>query len=158
MLFTHPCSCPNYLARVQKENRLTFAVVDELRMTICSGASREATIRGAVSRTPFPQLFVVADYGFKKEEQRIINTTQMDLFPDKEIPFLPKLRAVEVIGNGPAQKTGLWIHPSMEVPEECIIADAYHDANSRHQNYSATGKPQLVEAFKGTPGDHADLC
>jgi hypothetical protein len=113
-------------------------VIEELRMTICPGASREATIRGAVSRTPFPQLFVVADYGFKKDEQRVINTTQMDLFPDNEIPYLPKLRAVEVIGNASAQKTGLWIHPNMEVPQESIVADAYHDSSSRHQIYSAT--------------------
>jgi hypothetical protein len=137
LAFYSPLFLPELLARVQNEKRLTFAVVEELRMTICSGASREATIRGAISRTPFPQLFVVADYGFKKEEQRVINTTQMDLFSDNETPFLPKLRAVEVIGNAPAQKIGLWIHPNMEVPEESIIADTYHDPNSAHQVCSA---------------------
>ncbi len=138
LAFYSPLFLPELLARVQKDKRLTFAVVEELRTTICSAASREATIRGAVSRTPFPQLFVVADYGFKKDEQRIINTTQMDLFPDNKIPFLPKLRAVEVIGNASAQKTGLGIHPNMEVPEESIVAEAYHDPNSTHQIYSAT--------------------
>jgi hypothetical protein len=137
LAFYSPLFLPELLARVQNEKRLTFAAVEELRMTICSGASREATIRGAVSRTPFPQLFVVADYEFKKEEQRVINTTQMDLFSDNETPFLPKLRAVEVIGNAPAQKIGLWIHPNMEVPKESIIAETYHDPNSAHQVCSA---------------------
>ena len=138
LAFYSPLFLPELLARVQNEKRLTFAVVEELRTTIYSGASCEATIRGAVSRTPFPQLFVVADYGFKKDEQRVINTTQMDFFPDNEIPFLPKLRAVEVIGNASAQKTGLWIHPNMEVPEESIVAYAYHDPSSTYQIYSAT--------------------
>jgi hypothetical protein len=137
LAFYSPLFLPELLARVQKEKHLTFAVVEELRTTICSAASREATIRGAVSRTPFPQLFVVADYGFKKDEQRTINTTQMDLFPDNEIPFLPKLRAVEVNRNASAQKTGFLIHPNMEVPEESIVAEAYHDPSSTHQIYSA---------------------
>jgi hypothetical protein len=140
LAFYSPLFLPELLARIQKDKRLTFGVIEELRMTVCSEASHEATIRGAVSRTPFPQLFVVADYGFKKNEERRINATQMDLFEDNEIPFLPKLRAVEVIGNIPAQKAGLWIHPNMEVPEESIVTDAYHDPNPARQIYSAVEK------------------
>jgi hypothetical protein len=79
---------------------------------------------------------VIADYGYKKEEERRINTTQTELFPDNEIPCLPKLRAVEVIPNTPATRVGLWIHPNMEVPVESVITKAYHDPNG-HQVYAA---------------------
>lgn len=137
LAFYSPLFLPELLARVQKEKRLTFAVVEELRTAICSGASREATIRGAVSRTPFPQLFIVADYGFKKQEQRIINSTQINLFEENENSFNPMLRAVQVIGNAPAQNIGLWIHPNMEVPQESIVTDAYHEPSANHQIYSA---------------------
>ncbi len=138
LAFYSPLFLPELLTRVQQEKRLTFAIIEELRTIICSEASREATIRGSVTRTPFPQLFVVADYGFKKGEQRSINSAQINLFEDNKIPFLPKLRAKEVIANFPAQKTGLWIHPNMEVPEESIVTEAYSHLNSKHQVYSAT--------------------
>jgi hypothetical protein len=150
LAFYSPLFLPELLARVQKKKRLTFNVVEELRTAICPVASREATIRGAVSRTPFPQLFVVVDYGFKKDEQRIINTTQMDMFTDKETPFLPKLRAVEVIPNNPATKVGLRIHTNMEVPEESIITEAYHNPNIGHQAYSALENLNWWKHSRGT--------
>ncbi len=129
-------------------------------MTLCSGASREATVRGAVSRTPSPLLLVIADFGYKKDEERRIHATQTSLFPDSEIPCLPKLRAVEVIPNTHATRAGLWIHPNMEVPEESVITEAYHDPGGqvcsasenlnwwKHSKGELQAMPIHVEAIK----------
>ena len=43
---------------VGETRRLSFAAIERVRATICDGASREATLRGAIGQAPFPQLFV----------------------------------------------------------------------------------------------------
>jgi hypothetical protein len=129
LAFYSPLFLPELLARVRGERRLTFQVIEELRTTVCPGASREATIRGAVARIPFPQVLVIANMGLKRDEQRTLTSLQMRLFPENEIPFEPKLRAVDVIGNTLASNVGLRIHPNMEVPLESVIADAFEDTS-----------------------------
>jgi hypothetical protein len=134
LAFYSPLFLPELLARVKSKGKLTFEVIDELRATVCPGASREATIRGSVSRTPFPQLLVIADYGLKKDEQRIVNSLQMGLFPETKNQFESKLRAVEVIGNEAASKAGLRIHANMEVPHDSIIAELYNEETFSRQS------------------------
>ncbi len=109
--FYTPLFLPELLARTKSTKRLTFDIIEELRKTVCPSASREATIRGAISRAPFPQLLVIADYGLKKEEERRVSQLkQMELFSVEEgIPFEPKLRAVQVASNETARQSGLQI-------------------------------------------------
>ncbi|KKL12930.1 hypothetical protein LCGC14_2530830, partial [marine sediment metagenome] len=48
---------------IAQDNRLSFSAVESLRMTVCDGASREATLRGAIRQAPAPQLLVIAGLG-----------------------------------------------------------------------------------------------
>ena len=118
---------PALLEQLESSESLTFEIVENLRTTVCYGSSREATIRGAVPQCPHPQLFVIADYGLKKSEERALKSGQSGLFPEEQTGFEPKLRAIEVAGNKAASKAGLWIHPNMEVPEESVITEVYED-------------------------------
>jgi len=120
--FYSPVFMPPLAKQLRNMGRLTFEVVDNLRASVCCGASREATIRGAVARCSHPQLFMIADYALKKAEERALR--QLGLFPEQK-RFVPKLRPVQVIGNRIASEAGLWIHPNMEVPPASIIAEAY---------------------------------
>jgi hypothetical protein len=130
LAFYSPLFLPEILARVGSKGMLTFEIVDDLRRTVCPAASKEATIRGAVSRAPFPHLLVIADYGLKRDEQRLLNSPQAGLFPQASAIFEEKLRAVEVIRNTAAQSAGLWIYPNMEVPPKSVITAAYEDTSS----------------------------
>ena len=126
---------PALKAAVGETKRITFEVVEQLRMTICVGASREATLRGSIIQALLPQLLVIADYGFKKEEENVLNSPQIRLFHGRKTRFKPKLRAIEVIGNDAASKTCLRIHRNMEVPQNSIIAEAYEDMFGTGQVY-----------------------
>ena len=136
--FYTPLFLPELLARTKLTKRLTFDIIEELRKAVCPAASREATIRGAISRAPFPQVLVIADYALKKEEERTVSSLQqMDLFPENGIPFEPKLRAVQVVSNLPAKQSGLQIHRNMEIPEKSVITDAYWNVScgpGTHEN------------------------
>ncbi|MBN1227774.1 MAG: hypothetical protein JXA79_12335 [Deltaproteobacteria bacterium] len=136
LAFYSPLFLPELLARIKGKDGMTFEVVEELREAVCPEASREATIRGAVPRNPLPQLFVIADYGMKKNEQKIMSSQQLRLFPDEEIKFEPKLRAVQVIVNNAASKAGLRIHANMEVPQESVITKAYEETSLTKKVYS----------------------
>jgi hypothetical protein len=137
LAFYTPLFLPELLARTKATRRLTFDVIEDLRQTVCPGASRESTIRGAISRAPFPQLLVIADYGLKKNEERATRSlVQMGLFPEDELPFEPKLRAVDVVSNTSAKQANLHIHRNMEVPESSVIAEAYGEISLVRRTYS----------------------
>jgi hypothetical protein len=136
LAFYAPLFLPELLARIKNEKRVTFEIIEDLRKTVCKSASREATIRAAVLRSPYPQLMVIADYDLKAHEKRIVTSLQGDLFPEEELPFEPKLRAVAVTGNIAASDSGLWIYRNMEVPQISIIFETYVDMVLPPQVYS----------------------
>ena len=127
LAFYSPLFLPELLFIVGDENRLTFEMIERLRKTVCKEASREATIRAAVSRCPHSQLFIIADYGLKKKEERDLRQTTLSF--EDEVSIQPKLRAVAVIGSTAASETGLWIHGNMEVPHESVIYKAYENSS-----------------------------
>lgn len=128
LAFYSPLFLPELLCIVGEENRLTFEMIERLRNTVCKEASREATIRAAVTRCPHPQLFIIADYGLKKKEERDLQ--QAILSFGEEIPVEPKLRALAVIGSATASETGLWIYGNMEVPHGSVIYKAFENSLS----------------------------
>jgi len=126
LAFYSPIVMPDLLIMAEKEKRITFDIIENLRNKLSPEASRESSIRGTLTRSPFPQLFVIAELGLKKDEERMIR--QMDIFPNEiNNPIIHKLRAVEVIANDAGIKAGLWIYPNMEVPEESIINKIFED-------------------------------
>jgi len=135
LAFYSPLFLPELLARVKSEKRVTFEIIEDLRQTICPEASKEATIRASVSRSPFPQLLIIAEYGLKKDEERRLSSSQIDLFPRETTLFEPKLRAVMVTANKAALTAGLWIYQNMEVPQESVIFEALGDWSSTPATY-----------------------
>jgi hypothetical protein len=56
---------------------------------------------------PHPQLFVIANYGLKRKEERDMRQSGFSF--EEEMNFEPKLRAVEVIANAAVSAAGLRI-------------------------------------------------
>jgi hypothetical protein len=125
LAFYRPLFLPYLKEAVGETKRLTFDVVEKLRSTVCIGASREATLRGAVKQALLPQLLIIAGLGLKKSEEQILNSPQMGLFKEKSHKFEPKLRALEIIGNEKASDIGLRIHQNMQVPSNSVICEAF---------------------------------
>lgn len=125
LAFYSPLFLPELLARVKIDGRLSFDSIDDLRRKICPEASREATIRAAVYRCPLPQLLVIARYGLKKQDERLMTSDQEELFPYSPDLSSLKLRAVDIAVNTVARESGLWIYRNMEVPPESIITEVY---------------------------------
>lgn len=134
LAFYSPLFLPDLLARIKIHKKLTFDIIDDLRMSKCPKASREATIRAAISRAPIPVLMVIADYAMKKQEERLIKSCQGNLFPVVGDMF-PKLRAVDVVVNEKADKIGLRIHRNMEIPSGSIINETYDDVTSSDTSF-----------------------
>ena len=120
---------------IADDERLTFSAIERLRVTVCDGASREATLRAGIRQVLAPQLLVIAGMGYKKDEERLINSKQIGLFPDKTLKIEPKLRALEVLSGQVAIDAGLRIHKNMRVPERSIIFKAYEDFTNSSQTY-----------------------
>lgn len=125
LAFYSPLFMPFLIEAVGETKRLTFDAVEHLRSTVCVGASREATLRGAVRQALLPQLLLIAGMGLKKGEEQLLNSPQKRLFKEK---IEPKLRALEVMGNDKASRIGLRIHPNMRVPTDSVISEAYETA------------------------------
>ena len=126
---------PALESEIADDNRLTFSAVERLKMTVCDGASREATLRAAIRQVLAPQLLVIAGMGYKKDEERLLHSKQMGLFADKDLKIEPKLRALEVLSSQVAIDAGLHMHKNMRVPERSIIFKAYEDLTSSDQTY-----------------------
>lgn len=127
---------PALECEIAGDDRLTFSAVERLRMTVCDGASRESTLRAAISQVPAPQLLVIAGMCYKKDEERLLNSKQMSLFSDKDLNIEPKLRALEVLSSQEARDNGLRIHKNMLVPERSIIFRAYEDSINSGQTFT----------------------
>jgi hypothetical protein len=126
---------PALRSLIRTSGRLTFEAIENLRTTVCPGASKEATVRGAISQCPNPELFLIADYALKKAEEKSLMAGPLLFEPATEIE--PKLRAVEVTSNDAASKIGLWIHKNMKVPGRSIITSVF-EALSQDEAASAS--------------------
>jgi hypothetical protein len=159
--FYEPIFYPYLEKELESSGTLTFQCIENLKESICFGASREATARGAVIQCAHPQLFLIADYGFKAAELREMNSPFASLFPDTEPIFESKLRAVDVIGNEAANDAGLRIHRNMEVPSDSVITEAYESISTidplsadenlnwwKHSRGRLDDRPIYVEAIK----------
>jgi len=149
LAFYSPLFLPFLTEAMGETKGLTFEVVEQLRSTVCAGASREATLRGAVKQAPLPQLLIIAGLGLKKSEERTLNSPQTRLFPERRLQFEPKLRALEVIGSEKVSDVGLRIHKNMEVPSNSVISEAYEDSANAGGTYSGYENLSWWEHSKG---------
>jgi len=162
LAFYSPLFMPELLTRAKIDKRLSFDNIEDLRKKVCPDSSREATIRAAVYRSPFPQLLIIASYALKKQDERLINADQENLFRnDHDVLSSLKLRAVEATGNENAKKVGLWIHRNMEIPNDSIITKVFNTAPAnvsaiqiedldwwKHSRGQLDSMPIQVEAMK----------
>ena len=82
-------------------------------------------------------------------EEKILNSPQARLFPERRLQFEPKLRALEVIGNEKASDVGLRIHKNMEVPSSSVISEAYEDLANAAGTYSGSENLSWWEHSRG---------
>jgi len=105
-------------------DRLTFAGVESVRGFFCPSASLEATLNACANRIQAPLIVVQAALGFKKDEERLINSPQGELLP------MPKpeaqLRVVSAVSNNTARAQRLSIPTRMRVPKGSIITRAFN--------------------------------
>ena len=151
--FYSPLFLPEVRARTDKNKKLTFKVINELRYEVCSSASPQATIRAAVDRVSFPGLFLIAEYALKKEEERLVNSGQYLVFPQEKKMLEKKFRATKVQSNNPARQSALLIFKNMEVPDESIIKRVL-DNPEPGQVFSNVENLNWWKSSKGRLGDY----
>jgi len=152
--FYSPLFLPEVRARTAKDKRLTFSVVDELKREVCPIASFQATIRAGVERVNFPCLFIIAGYGLKKQEERMLKSKQRLLFPEEGKQIVKKFRAKQVQSNNHARQQGMLIFNNMEVPKESVIFEALESFDS-DQVFSDFENLAFWESSKGCLAEFA---
>lgn len=127
---------------VARDGRLTFSAIENLRESVCIGASRESTLYGAFRQISTPQLLITAGLGYKKDEERLLKSGELDLSPGQKQIIIPKLRALEVSGTQEAKRIGIHIFRNMEVPVNSIIfkvfenRDTLSETTTQYENLS----------------------
>ena len=107
---------PDLIKPVAK-GRLSFEVIEIIRVQLCPEASQQASIIGITRAWPTACILLQAQMGLKRGEQRGI---AQDKFGFHESPH-EVLRAVQVSANDAARASNLVIFPNMRVPDRSII-------------------------------------
>lgn len=121
--FFEPLFGPVLLAEVERNSGLTFDVAKKVRETFCQSASLEATLNACASQLMSPVILLQAAMGFKRSEERALNTPQGELFAG--LKPVPQLRVAVSIPNVAARSAGLAVHQNMRVPEASVIGHVF---------------------------------
>lgn len=121
--FYDPMFSPVLHEEVVRCGGLTFGSVEKVRKGFCPVASFEATLNACASRFKSPLIVLQAQMGFKRDEERTLSSTQIELFP-VAVP-VAKLRVISSIPNSAARSAKLAIHQKMRVPEASVIAKTF---------------------------------
>jgi hypothetical protein len=116
--FYDPLFRPILRQETQSENGLSFTSVERIRRRFCPEASFQATLNTCVKRFSAPTLVAEIGIGFKKDEERQIQSAQLKLIPATRPE--PKLRVLSVLGNNNLS-TGLKLHRNMQVPAASLL-------------------------------------
>lgn len=100
---------------------ISFDAIYRLRQALCPEASDQASLIGFVRAWPTPCMFVRAEMGLRRDQQRSLAQGRLE-FHD---PPVRVLRAIDVTVNDAAQRTGLVIPRNMRVPEDSVIKRAF---------------------------------
>jgi hypothetical protein len=135
--FYEPLLGPVFEAQMRGRKLLTFETVEAVRRLRFGAASFQATLSACNRRLATPVIYVEAAVSHKAEDQREISRGQDVLF--EECRPVTKLRAVEVVPNPAAQKTGFFIAPKMRIPENSVIHRLFLDEGGQ----AAAGEENL---------------
>jgi hypothetical protein len=135
--FYDPLFRPILLEETREEG-LTFAAIERIRTRYCPEASFQSTLNACVSRFDQPTLVAEIGFGLKREEERQLNSRQVNLSPAPRPE--PKLRVLSIGGNAASRGTPLKIHPNMQVPSDSVL---YRFFNSDTDNNETSGVESL---------------
>ena len=116
---------PAFEEETADDGSLTFDAVDRVRDRIAPDASHEATLRACLRQAPMPTWFLQCSLGLRAEEQRRLNSPQLQLIPTD--PPETKLRVQSATASPSAADTGIRFHQNMRVPAGSIVAQAFGD-------------------------------
>lgn len=111
------------LAKLHTDTHLSFEVIEAIREAFCPEASFQSTMFACHRRVATPLVYLEAAMGFKKDEERQLNSKQQSLF-EVEQP-VAKLRILTVVPNGKAKKEKMYVTKKMRVPASSIVQQAY---------------------------------
>ena len=118
--FYDPIFAPALNVEAQTGRGLSFEGVEAIRSRFCSDASLQATLFAAVKRFPTAVVYVEAGLGYKKQEEAMRRSNQLDLIPSATPEA--KLRVLQVSANDAARKGGYRIDRNMQVPGGSMLA------------------------------------
>jgi hypothetical protein len=107
-----------------QHRELTFEAVDTIRNQFCPDASFQSTLIACATRVMTPVIYIEAGMGYKRVEQKQLNSPQMALFPSE--PPQAKLRALIVMPNDSAKDIGIRIDWNMEIPADSVLSILFH--------------------------------
>lgn len=137
--FYEPMFRPAVEGAVTLEGRLTFAIVDNIRASMCPQASFHATLIACSRFAPTPVVNLEVGMGLKKAEADLLRSGQMGMFGSTEPE--KKLRALVAVSNDAAKKVGLRVNPNMQVPDVSLLAYLFHDSDDQRE---AVGRESLL--------------
>jgi hypothetical protein len=130
---------PVFREHLRCTGRLTFDLVDRVRMAVAGDASRQATLLACLAQYSAPAYFVRAAMGMKRAEMEALESRQQGLFPGMSRRPMPKLRVQEVAVSAGARAQAVRFHGNMEVPESSVVSEAFRDSLRRQ----LTGRERL---------------
>lgn len=116
---------PLLIGEVARNGGLTFASVENVRNGFSPVASMEATLNACAARLKSPVVVLQAAMGFKREEERAMQSGQTEMFPTPKP--VPQLRIVSAMPNPAARDARLMVPNNMRVPLASIIASVFAD-------------------------------
>lgn len=105
------------LIRPLAEGTASFRKIDDLRASLCTEASLQASAIGFARAWPSPCILIEAGLGYKKAEEGRLN--QLGFYFAKAP--VAEVRVLSVNVNEPARQSGLFIPPNMRIPQRSII-------------------------------------
>ncbi len=154
--FYDPIFRPTVERAFDRDPRLTFAAVENIRAEVCPGASFHATLIACAKRWPASVITLEVGLGLKKAEVSIVRSGQLGIFSDK--PEM-KLRAIVAIGNEAAKKARFRIHQNMRIPEASLLSRHFADTDERRLALDTSGRENLAiwQHSDGTSLGHLDV-
>lgn len=122
--FYAPIFKPILKEAMHRHGGLTFACLDEARLSARPSPSLQATALASISLVSGPVLFLHVDRARKKAEERALRSGQGS-FDFAKKPPKPDLRAVTAAPNEAARRSRLAIHPHIRVPARSVISRAF---------------------------------
>jgi hypothetical protein len=130
--------------------RLTFRVVDGIRRSGFGTASFQSTMFACHRLMNTPVVYLEAAQAHKAEDARQVKRGVQWLFDEAKPEAL--VRAVQVIPNDAAKKSGLVIHENMRVPSSSVVhkllldGTAVEDAGQENLNtWDYSGGKRLAD-------------